>query len=57
MQNKNKLGVTDYVSEIKLVENYFDFDPQGFIVKNPQGFIVKNIEVEWTEANDLRHIL
>ena len=46
MQNKNKLGVTDYVSEIKLVENYFDFDPQGFIVKNPQGFIVKNIEVE-----------
>ena len=44
---QKKLGVTDFVSEIRRVENY----------PGLQGFIVKNIEGESTEANNLSHIL
>jgi len=43
---QKKLGVTDFVSEIRRVENYPSL-----------GFIVKNIEGESTEANNLSHIL
>ena len=42
------MGLTDFVSEIKRVENQSDF---GFIVKNIIG------EGEPTETNDLGHIL
>ena len=48
---QKKLGVTVFVSEIKRVVNYTDFE-HGL-----QGFIVKNIEGDSTEANDLSHIL
>jgi len=48
---KKKLGVTDFVSQIKRVENY------PVIQYGLQGFIVKNIEGKLTEANDLSHVL
>ena len=52
------MGVTDFVSEIKRVENYPDFEKLAQVIKHVlQGFIVKNIEDELTEANDLSHIL
>jgi len=55
---KKKLGVTRFVSEIKRVENYPEFEKLAHIIqRGPQRFIVKNIEVESTEANDLIHIL
>ena len=55
---KKKLGVTDFVSEIKRVENYHDFEKLAPVIQHGlQGFIVKNIEGESTEANDLSHIL
>ena len=51
-------GVTVFVSEIKRVVNYTDFEKLSHIIKHGlQGFIVKNIEGESTEANDLSHIL
>jgi len=50
---KKKLGVTDFVSEIKHVENYSDFEKLAHVIQHgPQGTIVKNIEGESTEAND-----
>ena len=45
---QNKLGVTNFVSEIKRVENYPDFKQLAQVIQ--QGFIVKNIEGESTEA-------
>jgi len=55
---KKKLGVTDFVSESKGVENYPDFDKLAHVIQHSlQGFMVKNIEGELTEANDLSHIL
>ena len=55
---QKKLGVTDFVSEIKRVENYPDFEKLAHVIQHGlQGFIVKNIEGESTEANDLSHIL
>ena len=52
------MGVTDFVSEIKRVENYPDFETLTQVVQyGLQGFIVKNIEGESTETNDLSHIL
>ena len=52
------LGVTVFVSEIKRVVNYTDFEKLSHIIKHGlQGFIVKNIEGESMEANDLSHIL
>ena len=53
-----KLGVTDFVSEIKCVESYPDFEKLAQVIQHGlQGFIVKTVEGESTEANDLSHIL
>ena len=53
-QMQKKLGVTAFISEIKRVENYPDFEKLECVVQHGlQGFIVKNIEGESTEANDL----
>ena len=55
---ERKLGVTDFVSEIKRVENYSDFERLAHVIQHwLQGFIVKNIESESTEGNHLSHIL
>ena len=51
------LGVTYFVSEIKRVESYLDFENLAHVIHHSlQGFIVENIEGESTEANDLGHI-
>ena len=53
-----KLGVTDFVSEIKRVENYPDFEKLAHIIQHGlQKLIVKNIESESTEASELIRIL
>ena len=50
----NKLRATDFVSEMKRVENYTDFEKLAHVIQHSlQGFIVKNIEGKSTEANDL----
>ena len=50
---KKKKGVTVFVSDIKRVENYPDFDKLANVIQlGLQWFIVKNIEGESTEAND-----
>ena len=55
---QKKLGLTVFVSEIKRVVNYTDFEKLSHIIEHGlQGFIVKNIEGESTEANDLSHVL
>ena len=55
---QKKLGVTVFVSEIKRVENYTDFEKLSHVIEHGlQGFIVKNIEDESTGANDLSHTL
>ena len=55
---KKKLGATVFVSEIKPVVNYTDFEKLSHIIEHGlQGFIVKYIEGESKEANDLSHIL
>ena len=55
---QKSLKVTVFVSEIKRVVNYTDFEKLSYIIKHGlQGFIVKNIEGESTEAKDLSHIL
>jgi len=52
------MGVTDFVSEIKRVENYPNFEKLAHVNQHGvEGFIVKNIERKSTEANDLSHIL
>jgi len=51
---QKNLGVNVFVSDIKLVENYPDFDKLANVIHHGlEGFIVKNIEGESTEANDL----
>ena len=51
------LGVTDFVSETKRVENYPDFEKFVHTIQHGlQGFMVKNIEVESPEVKDLSHI-
>ena len=56
MQKKKKLGVADFVSEIKRVDNYPDFEKLAHVIQHGLlGFIVKNIEGESTEANDRSH--
>ena len=58
LEMQKKIGVTDFVSEIKRGENYPDFEKLAHAIRHgPKGFIVKNIEGEPTEANDLSHIL
>ena len=55
---KKILGVTVFVSEIKRVVNYTDFEKLSHIIEHGlQGFIVKNIEGESVEANDLSYVL
>ena len=55
---QKRLGVTIFVSDIKRVGNYPDFDKLAHVIQyGLQGFIVKNIEGELTEANDLSIIL
>jgi len=55
---QKKLGVTDFVSEIKRVENYPGFEKLAHVIQHGLlGFIVKNIKDESTEANDLSYIL
>ena len=55
---QKKLGVTVFVSEIKRVVNYTDFEKLSHVIEHGlHGFIVKNIEDESTKANDLSHIL
>ena len=50
---QEKLVVTDFVSEIKHVENYSDFEKLAHVIQHgPQGTVVKNIEGESAEAND-----
>jgi len=51
---QKKLGVTSFVSEIRRVENYPDFDKLAHVIQHGlQWFIVKNIEGKSTEANEL----
>ena len=55
---QKKREVNDFVSEIKRVENYRDFEKLTHVTRDAiQRFIVKNIEGESKEANDLSHIL
>ena len=57
-QKCEKMGVTVFVSDIKRVQNYLDFDKLAQVIQRGlQWFIVKNIEGESTEANDLSIIL
>ena len=58
-QKCTKMGVTDFVSEIKRVENCPGFKRKlaHEIQHGLQEFIIKNIEGESTEANDVSHIL
>ena len=44
---QKKLGVTVFVSDMKRVESYPDFDKFSHVIQHGlQGFIVKNIEGE-----------
>ena len=55
---QNKIGVADFISEIKRLEKYPDFEKLAHTIQHGlQGFTVKNIKGESTEANDLSHIL
>ena len=52
------IGATVFVSEIKRLVNYTDFETLSHVIEHDlQGFIVKDIEGESTEANDLSHVL
>ena len=54
-QKLEKLGVTDFVSEIKRVEHYPDFEKLAHVIQHGlQGFIVKTTEGESMETNHLR---
>jgi len=56
--NAKKMEVTVFVSDIKRVENYPDFDKLAHVIQHGlKWFIVKNIEGELTESNDLSRIL
>jgi len=57
---KKKLGVTDFVSEIKRVENYPDFEKLAHVIQHGvQGFLVYEISKvsQPGETNDLSHFL
>ena len=55
---QKNVGFTDFVSEIKRVENYPDFENLAHVIQHSlEGFIAGNIDGESTEANDLSHIL
>ena len=58
VRNAKKLRVSDFVSEIKCVENYPDFEKLAHVIQHGlQGFTVKKIEGQSTVVNDLSHIL
>jgi len=58
MQKKKKMGITIFVSDIKRVKNYPDFDKLAHVIQHGQEWcIVKNIEGEKTEATNLSLIL
>ena len=58
MSEMKKIGVIDFVSEIKRVKNYPDFEKLSHVIQHGlQGFIVKNKEGESIEANDLSNSL
>jgi len=51
---QKQLGVIVFVSDIKRVEHYPDFDKLAHVIQHGlQWFVVKNIEGESTAANDL----
>jgi len=55
---QKKLGVAVFISDIKRVENYPDFDKLAHVIQyGLQWLIVKNIEGESTQANNLSLIL
>ena len=57
-ETPENMGVTNFVLEIKRVENYHDFQKLALVIQHGlQGFIVKNVEGESKETNDLSHIL
>jgi len=52
------MGVTVFVSDIKRVENYPDFDKLAHVIQHGlQWFIVKNMEGDSTEVHELSLIL
>jgi len=58
MQKIFWVTVIEFVSVIKRVENYPDFDKFAHVILHClQEFIVKNIEGDSTEANNLSLIL
>ena len=55
---QKNLGVTSFVSEIKRVENYPDFEKFAHAFQHGlRGFIVKNNKGKSMEANNFSHIL
>ena len=55
---QKKMRVTVFVSDVKRVENYSDFDKLSHVIQHGlQWFIVENIKGESVEANDLGLIL
>ena len=47
---QKNLGVTHFVSKIKRVENYPNFEKLAYVIQHGlQGFIVKNIESKVSE--------
>lgn len=55
---QKRYGVSDFVSEIKRVENYPDFENVAHVIHHGlPGFIFQNIESESTETNVLSHFL
>jgi len=58
MSQMQNLRITDFVSEIKRVENNPDFQTFAHVFQHGlQRLTIKNIDGESTEANDLSHIL
>ena len=52
------MGVTNFVSETKRVENYPHFEKSVHVIQHDlQGFTAKNMDDESSEANDVSHIL
>ena len=51
VKHAKKMGVTSFVSEIKRVENYPDFEKLAHVIQHGlQGFRVKSIERESAEV-------
>ena len=55
---QKNIGVTDFVSKIKRVENYPDFENLARVIQDGlRRFINQNTDDESMEANDLSHVL